>query len=102
MNSPKDLQRENEIVLDVVQALLGLISPDMLAVAALVEKDRVELSFWVRHHSSQIEEDIDQAVFELDSLCSEEHPLIEAKIYVGKPDPTAIRTYGRMIYWAKY
>ncbi|GHG37205.1 hypothetical protein G3I30_12330 [Actinospica acidiphila] len=101
MISPDVLKRENEIVLDVVQALLGLISAEVTAVAVLVETHRVELSFWVRRHTSEVEEDVDQAVFELDALFSEEHPLIESRITVGEPDPGMLDSYGRMVYWAK-
>jgi hypothetical protein len=95
------LKRENEIVLNAVQALLGLISSEVTAVAVRVEAQRVELSFWVRRHTSEIEEDADQAVFELDALFSEEHPLIESTITVGEPDPRMLDSYGRMVYWAK-
>ncbi|WP_326582264.1 hypothetical protein OG250_25840 [Streptomyces sp. NBC_00487] len=101
MTGPDALRRENGIVLDAVQALLGLISSDVIAVAVLVEAHRVELTFWVRGRTPEIEEDVDQAVFELDALFSEEHPLIESRIHVGHPDPTMLGSYGRMIYWAK-
>nr|BFD85114.1 hypothetical protein StreXyl84_45150 [Streptomyces sp. Xyl84] len=95
------LDRENGIVLSAVQALLGLISPDVIAVAVLVEAHRVELSFWVRRYTSDIEEDADQAAFELDALFSGEHPLVEHRIIMGEPDPHMLNSYGRMIYWAK-
>ncbi|MEV7789686.1 hypothetical protein AB0O72_30540 [Streptomyces sp. NPDC088106] len=101
MTSPEALRRENEIVLDAVQALLGLISSNVVAVAVLVEAHRVELTFWVRRHTTEIEEDAEQATFELDALFSQEHPLVESRIHVGDPDPVSLDSYGRMIYWAK-
>ncbi|MET9661436.1 hypothetical protein [Streptomyces sp. NPDC006510] len=101
MTSSEALRRENEIVLNAVQALLGLVSSDVIAVAVLVEVNRVELTFWVRCHTSEIEEDADQATFELDALFSGEHPMIESRIHVGEPDPANLDSYGRMIYWAK-
>jgi hypothetical protein len=101
VTGPEALRRENAIVLDAVQALLGLISSDVIAVAVLVETHRVELSFWVRRRTPELEEDIDQAIFELDSLFSEEHPLIESRVHEGPPDPKTFGSYGRMIYWAK-
>ncbi|MGW0806046.1 hypothetical protein [Nonomuraea sp. NPDC002799] len=101
MISPEDLEQENGIVLDAVQALLGLISPDVIAVAVGVEKGRVEMSFWVRRRTSELEEDIDEAVAELEALRSGEGPLIEPKVHVGAPNPMMLRSYGRMIYWAK-
>ncbi|YCK33360.1 hypothetical protein ACNF49_04405 [Actinomadura sp. ATCC 39365] len=101
MTSSEDLERENAIVLDAVQALLGLIPPDVIAVAVHVETDLIELHFWVRRRTSELEEDVDDATFELDALLSGEGPLIESRIHDGPPDSTMLRSYGRMIYWAK-
>lgn len=101
MTKSKDLERENAIVLDAVQALLGLISTDVIAIAVGMERDRIELRFWVRRRTSELNEDIEDAVFELDALLSGEGPLIESRIYDGPPDSTMLRSYGRMIYWAK-
>ncbi|WP_406840010.1 hypothetical protein ACICHK_34745 [Streptomyces sp. AHU1] len=94
------LERENEITALAVQAMLGLISADVVAVAVRVEEEKVVLTFWARRQSPELEEDVDDAIFELDVL-SEDHPLIEATIHVGEPDMTALRSYGRMIYRAK-
>ena len=101
MTKSEELERENAIVLDAVQALLGLISTDVIAVAAYVERDRVELRFWVRRRTSELDEDIEDAIFELEALLSGEGPLIESRIYDGPPDSTMLHSYGRMIYWAK-
>ncbi|MET7379588.1 hypothetical protein ABZT08_12280 [Streptomyces sp. NPDC005526] len=95
------LERENEITLYAVQALLGLISTGVVAVAVLTEKERVELTFWVHRHTAELDDDVDQAVFELDALFSGDHPLIEPRIYVGQPNPSTLRSFGRVIYWAK-
>jgi hypothetical protein len=96
-----NLRWENDVVLDTVQALLGLISSNVIAVAVRVETQRVELSFWVHRHDPETDEDADQAVFELDALFSQEHPRIEYTIHVGEPDVRQLGTYGRMVYWAK-
>ncbi|MGC4980250.1 hypothetical protein ACLQ18_06305 [Streptomyces sp. DT193] len=95
------LERENEITAFAVQAMLGLISADVVAVAVRAEEEKVVLTFWARRHTSELEEDVDDAVFELDCLFSEDHPLIEATIHVGEPDMSVMRSYGRMIYRAK-
>ena len=95
------LERENEITLYAVQALLGLISSDVVAVAVRAEAERVGLTFWTRRHTPELDDDVEQAVFELDALFSEAHPLIEPSIHVGKPDTSALASYGRMVYWAK-
>ncbi|GGO60922.1 hypothetical protein [Nonomuraea cavernae] len=90
------------MALHAVQALLGLISSDVIAVAVRVEKDRFVLTFWVRRRTSELDDDIDQVVFELDAMFSDEHPLIEPEVHEGTPDPTMLNAYGRMVYWAKY
>ncbi|MEY2243519.1 hypothetical protein AB8A21_11330 [Streptomyces sp. BF23-18] len=95
------LERENQITAFAVQAMLGLISADVIAVAVRVEEEKVVLTFWARQHSPELEEDVDDAIFELDALFSEDHPLIEATIHVGEPDMSTLRSYGRMIYRAK-
>ncbi|WP_327259286.1 hypothetical protein [Streptomyces sp. NBC_01240] len=95
------LERENEITLYAVQALLGLISTDVVAVAVLVATEKVELTFWVRRRTAELGDDVEQAVFELDALFSVDHPLIEPRIHVGEPDSSALVSYGRVIYWAK-
>lgn len=61
-------RRENEITLLAVQALLGLISKDLIAVAVRIEEGRVELIFWAHCQSSEIENDAEEAAFELDTL----------------------------------
>ncbi|MFD3437552.1 hypothetical protein ACFWU3_08605 [Streptomyces sp. NPDC058685] len=80
--------------------LLGLISTDVVAVAVLAATEKVALNFWVRRRTTELDDDVEQAVFELDALFSADHPLIEARIHVGEPDPSALVPYGRMIYWA--
>ncbi|MFJ6438780.1 hypothetical protein [Streptomyces sp. NPDC091416] len=54
-----EVQRVNDIALTAVQALLGLISSDAVAVAIAVEEEGVLLSFWVRRHTAEIDEDIE-------------------------------------------
>ncbi|MEV0344618.1 hypothetical protein AB0H88_02550 [Nonomuraea sp. NPDC050680] len=94
-------QRENEITLLAVQALLGLISNDVIAVAVRVEEGRVELIFWTHRQSSELEGDAEEATFELDALFSGDHPLIEYTIKIGEPEPKSIGSADRMIYWVK-
>ncbi|MFJ2831830.1 hypothetical protein ACIPC1_30425 [Streptomyces sp. NPDC087263] len=94
-------RRENEITLLAVQALLGLISMDLIAVAVRVEEGRVELIFWAHRQSSELEDDAEEATFELDALFSDDHPLVEYVIKIGEPDPKSMGPGDRMIYWAK-
>ncbi|MBK3627892.1 hypothetical protein JHN59_24210 [Streptomyces sp. MBT49] len=97
----QSLQRENEITLLAVQALLGLISGDLIAVAVRIEEGCVRLIFWACRKSSDLEGDAEEATFELDALFSDDHPLIEYEIRIGEPDANSIGSGERLIYWAK-
>lgn len=102
MIGPEELKRENDIVLSTVQALARRISSDVIAVSVLVEAERVELSFWTDEYTDELDEDADDVAFELDALLDDYgHPLIEYCIRVGRPNPQELRSYGRMVYWAK-
>lgn len=94
-----ELERVNGIALMAVQALLGLISSDVVAVAA--EEIRVLLSFWVHRHDLEIDEDIVDAVGDLEAFLYPDNPLIESRVVVGAPEAAATRPHERMIYWAK-
>ncbi|MBB5958516.1 hypothetical protein FHS29_005124 [Saccharothrix tamanrassetensis] len=102
MLDPEALKRENDIVLSTVQVLMRRISSDVTAVAVLVEAQRVELTFWADRLTDEIDEDADDATFELDALLDDyDHPLIEYRVRLGRPDPKRLASYGRMIYWSK-
>ncbi|MER6141939.1 hypothetical protein ABT174_18135 [Streptomyces sparsogenes] len=96
-----ELERVNDIALTAVQALLGLISPDVVAVAVTVEEERVLLSFWVRRHTAEIDEDIADAIADLEAFLHPEIPLIEPRVMVGVPEAANTQPHERMIYWAK-
>ncbi|MFF2643630.1 hypothetical protein ACFVUB_27780 [Streptomyces niveus] len=96
-----ELQRVNDIALTAVQALLGLISSDVVAVAIAAEEERVLLSYWVRRHTAEIDEDIADAIGDLEAFLYPEVPLIEPRVMVGVPDVGNTQPHERMIYWAK-
>ncbi|WP_225625850.1 hypothetical protein [Streptomyces werraensis] len=95
------LERVNDIALTAVQALLGLISSDVVAVGVAVEEDRVLLSFWVRRHTAEIDEDVADAIADLEAFLHPDDPLIESRVMVGVPEAAAMQPHERMIYWAK-
>ena len=97
-----ELERVNGIALTAVQALLGLISSDVVAVAVAVEEERVLLSFWVRCHTAEIDEDIADAIGDLEAFLSPDAPLIESRVTVGTPEAAVREPHERMIYWAKF
>ncbi|MFC7899745.1 hypothetical protein ACFUV1_06275 [Streptomyces griseoincarnatus] len=96
-----ELQRVNDIALTAVQALLGLISSDVVAVAVAAEREKVLLSFWVRRHTAEIDEDIADAIGDLEAFLHPEIPPIESRVLVGMPDAATTQPNERMIYWAK-
>ncbi|MEU0214864.1 hypothetical protein ABZ281_06925 [Streptomyces sp. NPDC006265] len=59
------------------------------------------MSFWVRRHTAEVDEDIDDAIADLEAQLHLDHPLIEPRVMVGKPAAAGMRPNERMIYWAK-
>jgi hypothetical protein len=94
-------EQVNDAALLAIQALLGLVSRDVTAVAVRVEAERVELIFWALRDSPELREDAQEAVFELDAFFSAPRPLIEYAIEEGEPDPRSLGRNVRLIYWAK-
>ncbi|MFB7216410.1 hypothetical protein [Streptomyces sp. NPDC056255] len=94
-----ELQCVNDIALTTVQALLGLISSDVVAVAA--EEERVLLSLCVRRHTAEIDEDIADAIGNLESFLHPKIPLIEPRVTVGVPDAASMQPHEHAIYWDK-
>lgn len=94
------LERENVLVLQTVQALIGLISSNMQAISIQLEDERVIVHFAVRRITSELEEDIDDIIFELDALIPG-WMTAEAQVYVGKPDSNWIGRNFRKVYMEK-
>lgn len=94
------LKRENKFVLDVVQATLGLISRDMLAISIGVTQDQVMLYFVVRERNHQVDEDIEEIIFELRTLQS--GPIeVNLSVHIGLPNADWPGISGRRVFVAK-
>ncbi|MEU1889546.1 hypothetical protein ABZ491_29225 [Micromonospora rifamycinica] len=94
------LERENRLVIDVVQAALGLISPEMQAISFDVKSERINLYIAVRERSQRVDEDVEDLVFELEAL--QDGPVtIEPYIFVGSPGAEWPGGSGRRVYLAK-
>ncbi|WP_152529198.1 hypothetical protein [Nocardiopsis chromatogenes] len=102
MNSD-ELEFENEATLNLVQAQLGLISKNIVAVAlrAKKEEDSLELIFWVHEKTDELEDDIEEIIFDLDALYGGESPYIKITINSGYQTSDKVKPCGRMVYWAK-
>jgi hypothetical protein len=96
----KSLDRENMLVLQAVQASLGLISPDVLGISVEAESGQVVMHFAVKQKTEDVSEDISDIMFELDALL-EGSELLGSKIYLGVPDENWPGRVGRLIYLAK-
>jgi hypothetical protein len=94
------VERGNLLVLQALQASIGLISHDMLGVAVEREPDRVVLHFCLAERSETVDEDIDQMVFELDALLGGKVK-IEALPYLGTTDSAWPGRRGRLLWLAK-
>ncbi|WP_245670150.1 hypothetical protein [Micromonospora mirobrigensis] len=95
-----DLVRENRLVLDVVQAALGLISREMRAISVELRLDRVILHVAVHERNAQVEEDVEDLVFELAAL-QDGQIEIESSVFVGEPNSGWPGSSGRRVYVAK-
>ncbi|MFV2104649.1 hypothetical protein [Micromonospora sp. LOL_024] len=94
------LVRENRLVLNVVQAALGLISREMRAISVRLDSDRITLYVAVYERSAQVGEDVNDLVFELEAL--QDGPIaIESLIYMGAPDVDWPGNSARRVYLAK-
>jgi hypothetical protein len=94
------LDRENRVVLDVVQAALGLISREMRAIAVRAEQDRIYLYVLVHEQSAQVAEDIDDLVFELEAL-QDGSVAIAASVHEAEPGAAWPGSLARQVYRAK-
>jgi hypothetical protein len=65
---PSVLAWENHVVVQAVQALLGLLSEEVMAVSAEISVASVVLHFYAYRVTGELREDAEEACFELDVL----------------------------------
>ncbi|WP_320068881.1 hypothetical protein [Micromonospora sp. RTGN7] len=94
------LERENGLVLDAMQASLGLISAKIHAVSVAMEAEVITMHFAVAYLNVDAEEGIDDILFELDALRGGTER-IESSVHVGFPDGGWSGRSGRLFYLAK-
>ncbi|GAA1717106.1 hypothetical protein GCM10009765_77040 [Fodinicola feengrottensis] len=98
---PGKLEQENQIVLGVVQALLGLITPAIGAISVKFDNDVVTLYFAVSAHSPELEADVDDISFELDAQFTDHFPRIQSQIFLGEPGQDWPGRSHRLVYLTK-
>jgi hypothetical protein len=101
MATPSSLDRENRIVLSAVQALLGLVSRNIIAVAVHLSDEHVTLRFWVHARTDETDEDISDTLAEMESFADRSDPASRSELYVGQPPKDWHTWAGRMIFWSK-
>ena len=97
--------RENLVVLYITQAMLGLISPSVRAVAVDACRDRLMVHFAVKDDSTQLREDIEDILGDLDALLYNERIpdewTISHEVHVGAPDEHWPGCHARRVFEVK-
>jgi hypothetical protein len=104
MTSTEDaqLQRENMMVLDVVQALVGEITPNFIAVNLRFESERCIVVFWLRERNEEIDQDIDDIIGDVEAYMGEEGFPVMSEVNIGVPPPARGATQSeRMVFRIK-
>jgi hypothetical protein len=97
----RDHKLENECVVDIVQASLGLINQEIKAIWFTIEGNLLKLTFAVKSKSPEVLEDIEDIIFELEALqigttdIETEHQIIEYNENLSPPSES------RRVYIAK-
>ncbi|MFE2413443.1 hypothetical protein ACFXDE_34420 [Kitasatospora sp. NPDC059408] len=96
---PDYSDRENDVVLQALQATLGLITENVNAIAVQAAHDRIVLHFSISRNSPEFEEDVEDIEFDLDAIL-EGRVLIESQVHLGPPDDSWPGRAWRLIYLA--
>lgn len=96
-----ELARENRLVLYVVQALLGMITANFIAVSIRFGSERLVVNFWLREHSAETDDDIDEILADMDSYMENEPLRLESEVHIGRPPAGLATRTERMVYLAK-
>jgi hypothetical protein len=92
---------ENHVVLMVVQALLGLVSPALRGVAVEIDGNAVTAHFAVDEASESILEDIDDVIGDIEGLLYPDAPEVRSRIFTGSPGPGWEGRQHRLVLLAK-
>ncbi|MCX5152206.1 hypothetical protein OHB36_36710 [Streptomyces sp. NBC_00320] len=87
----RDLLRRNYLLLQTGQATLGLIGPNLLGIAVELRPDAIVLHFAIAARTAEVEEDIDDIIFELEVFLGggpEQHSEITTELHIDQPGAT--------------
>jgi hypothetical protein len=91
---------ENTQVLNLVQAMLGSITPNFRVVSLECNPNAVRLYFLLEHESSEDREEIDEIIFEFEALQSSRID-VELVVCVDTRALDELEILGRMVYARK-
>ncbi|HEV7240747.1 MAG TPA: hypothetical protein VGQ36_16025 [Thermoanaerobaculia bacterium] len=100
MTLPDELRRENAEVLNLVQAMIGLVPPNLRGVSLVCRDEGVHLYFLLEHDSEETREDIDDIVFELEALQGGFID-VDVSVLVSRDDSAFGDLQGRRVYGRK-
>lgn len=95
------LDWENRVVLAVVQALLGFVSPILRGVAVEVDGDTITVHIAVAKLEESVKEDIQDVLGDVEGLLWPETPNVHSRIYVGSAAPGWEGRQHRLVLLAK-
>lgn len=98
--NPVELAFENARVLDLVQAMLGAISPNMRAVSLECPDGKVHLHFLLAEESEADREEIDDILFEFEVL-QERGIEIRSSVVVSYRPEARVEMPGRWVFSRK-
>ena len=100
MTLPEELVRENAQVLNLVQAMIGLVTPNTRGVSLVSRPESVHLYFLLEHDDEGDREEIDDIVFELQAL--QQGPIdVQVSVIVSPDDSAFHQLLGRRVYGRK-
>ncbi|MFD3870244.1 hypothetical protein [Streptomyces sp. NPDC058623] len=100
----RDLLRRNYLLIQAGQASLRLIGPDLLGIAVEPRPGAIVLHFAVAALTAEVEEDLDDIVFELEVFLAggpEQHSTITTRVHIGHPHERWFNPPYAVLYLAK-
>lgn len=97
------LERENFAVLMANQALIGNVTPEMKAVAILLEPETLRVRFAIEAESADVAEAIEDVTTDLDVYLSHlaDAPDLDVQVVIGAVAPEWQARPWRMVYAAR-
>ena len=97
------MQKENEAVLHLVQAMLGVISPNFRAVSLQIDAyGVVQLYFVLENENKNDRDEIDDLITEFEALTGGVPVIAHIEIYSGEWAAGAGSLRGRPVYMRKW